>query len=410
MGENLGKTGKSYSFLFHSIAIYAIYTFHSLIQEHLLSVNKSFSLLIFILFIQSIVGATYSFIKCPRNLSVRAIALKKSHVNSIHKRKHPLLESINRAYLSMKSFHFENKLLRQYVRISVLKMVYTLVSYSLIKKMSFPVLMVMKSTKVIPLVMLKCIVHGKRDWKQILKAIMVSLGVWMFVRASNMDNNHLKRSRFPKKNIKSTHLDDTLGTSTNIFVKKYFEGGNKFGDNEEKNHNIPDIITIKQANGHAHSNIPEIMTQKHTLHSIPIFILMMLLDTLKNHFQDTTFQTYNIQFYHMMYSCNLITSIFAFIILLSSNQLFSLVIFKEKLLFLKITIFSLLSVMGQVVVYSMIEKYGSVNLSMIVVTRKIFSLLLSIVFFKHKIQLSQIFGIVFVFGSFGVDFLSEVKK
>ena len=67
---------------------------------------------------------------------------------------------------------------------------------------------------------------------------------------------------------------------------------------------------------------------------------------------------------------------------------------------------SVISAFGQFFVYRMIKQFKQHVLPFTVTTRKIFSVLLSIIFYKHETNFFQIFGIFLVFGTVVYDFIT----
>jgi hypothetical protein len=68
-----------------------------------------------------------------------------------------------------------------------------------------------------------------------------------------------------------------------------------------------------------------------------------------------------------------------------------------------------LSALGQFVVYTLIKLFKQHIVPFIITTRKIVSVVISILFFKHKTNIIQLSGMALVFGAVVYEFLSEVK-
>ncbi|KAG0439670.1 UDP-galactose transporter like protein 1 [Dictyocoela muelleri] len=413
---------KTFSFILHSLGLYIIYIIHNILQEHLLIKNKSLSLSIFILFIHSIIGYIYAFLKCPKTININSIALKKSYNKSLYSHKNSFYDTTYNNLFKLKKLYLDNKIISQYIRISIFKMIYTLLSYTLIKTLSYPTLMILKSSKVIPLVLFKCVVEKKRNYKKILKALLITIGVYMFVindKKINSDKNKKIniQKNFKFKNFNNDDFVNDLNSNSknknNEIDKNFTKNGNyekgftknEIDKNFTKNGNYEKGFTKNEIDKNFTKNGNY---EKSLLPSFLIFTIMISIDTLKNHIQDMTFKNYNIHFYHMMYFCNLIIFIITFIILIFSHKLIDLVFLvfvSDRILLFNIFIFSILNVLGQAIIYSMIQKFGTINVHMIVVTRKVFSLLISIFFFKHEIGYLQVFSLFLVFGSIGLDIL-----
>lgn len=374
-------TQSKYSIIHHTIAIYIIYIISTLLQEYLAKNNK----IIYLLFTQSLIASCYSY----------------------------------------RNYRISNYLFYQYLRIGILKTISYLFSYTLIKFMNFPVLMILKCTKIIPLVILQYFVFDKKDFKKILKAFFIAFGVYLFVsyEANNMkdvknikngnvknnDNKYNRENKDGETNVDYIKDDDKndikyyknkeyhfKDTKNNIEYNKdnptYFKDNIEYNE-DNKNNILHSKDTYK-------NNI-----KKSTLSNTIFFISMMIIDTFINHQQDVIFKKHKVHFFHMMYFSNLIMFCITFLYMFFSNEYFeyfNMIIYKFND-FISLLIFSILNVAGQVVVYSMIQNYGTVNLNMVNITRKMVSICLSIVIFGHSIGLIQSIGIFLVFGSFFIE-------
>lgn len=73
---------------------------------------------------------------------------------------------------------------------------------------------------------------------------------------------------------------------------------------------------------------------------------------------------------------------------------------------LEIFIMSIISAFGQFFVYRMIKQFKQHVLPFTVTTRKIFTVLISIILYDHKTHIMQIIGIILVFGTVAIDFIT----
>lgn len=67
---------------------------------------------------------------------------------------------------------------------------------------------------------------------------------------------------------------------------------------------------------------------------------------------------------------------------------------------------SIISAFGQFFVYRMIKQFKQHVLPFTITTRKIFSVVISIIFYHHKTNIIQIFGIFLVFTTVAYDFIT----
>jgi UDP-galactose transporter B1 len=68
-----------------------------------------------------------------------------------------------------------------------------------------------------------------------------------------------------------------------------------------------------------------------------------------------------------------------------------------------ILLFGICGALGQVFIFHTLEKYGSIILVTVTVTRKMFSMLLSVVWFNHSLQFGQWLGVMLVFAGIAAE-------
>lgn len=77
--------------------------------------------------------------------------------------------------------------------------------------------------------------------------------------------------------------------------------------------------------------------------------------------------------------------------------------------FLKdIIVLSILTSIGQVFVYRMIKQFKQHIVPFVITTRKIFTVVISIIFYNHPTTTMQMLSILIVFGSASYEYLSEI--
>lgn len=69
---------------------------------------------------------------------------------------------------------------------------------------------------------------------------------------------------------------------------------------------------------------------------------------------------------------------------------------------------SILTSIGQVFVYRMIKQFKQHIVPFVITTRKIFTVVISIIFYNHPTTFMQIVAIIIVFGSASYEYLSEI--
>lgn len=138
----------------------------------------------------------------------------------------------------------------------------------------------------------------------------------------------------------------------------------------------------------------------------------MLLDGLMNSTQDQLFKLPNRQ--HKLTGASLMSILNLMVFILSAG--FILVFqFQEEAVYtwnfvhrypqllMDILAFSLFGAAGQVFVFLILEKFDSLILVTATVTRKMISMILSVVLFGHKLSLGQWLGVLSVFGGIGYE-------
>lgn len=65
--------------------------------------------------------------------------------------------------------------------------------------------------------------------------------------------------------------------------------------------------------------------------------------------------------------------------------------------------YAVLGGLGQLFIFETIQHFGSLTLVMVTVTRKLFTMLLSVVVFEHKLSTPQWLGVAVVFSGIGVE-------
>lgn len=71
---------------------------------------------------------------------------------------------------------------------------------------------------------------------------------------------------------------------------------------------------------------------------------------------------------------------------------------------------SVLSALGQFVVYTMIKLFKQHIVPFVITTRKILTVVISIIFYHHKTSAVQLAGMIIVIAAVVYEFISEIKK
>lgn len=154
-----------------------------------------------------------------------------------------------------------------------------------------------------------------------------------------------------------------------------------------------------------HSSIEKTFTISQSLYGLLLILCNMLIDGSTNSMQDSLFREFKMSSEQMMFWMNGFSFIGMSLYLIGglfisgiNSQLWRFIIFiSEHPSSLKDVIsFALCGSMGQIFVFQTLEGWGSIVLVTITVTRKLFTILLSLWIFRHPITNTQITSLVIV--------------
>ncbi|KAF9761743.1 UDP-galactose transporter like protein 1 [Nosema granulosis] len=144
---------------------------------------------------------------------------------------------------------------------------------------------------------------------------------------------------------------------------------------------------------------------------ILILILGLSLDGFISVYQDSIFKKYSVSSGNMMFYSNLIRLVIAStLIVLTNNLKYSIdFISNNKEILRDLVCSSVFNVLGQLVIYSMLEKHGSLVLTTVNVSRKMLTIVLSLFLFGHEVQPLQWLCICGIILSISLE-LFDTKK
>lgn len=152
-----------------------------------------------------------------------------------------------------------------------------------------------------------------------------------------------------------------------------------------------------------------------SLYGLGLLSINLLLDGAYNSTQDQVFRTYKIRGNTMMMYMNfysfLLMSVFL-IINPYTNELPEAIQFcsKHPLIIWDILLFCVAGSLGQVFIFLTLHSFGSLVLVTVTVTRKMFSILLSVLWFGHQLTLGQWGSVGLVFAAIAYDSTGKVKS
>lgn len=143
---------------------------------------------------------------------------------------------------------------------------------------------------------------------------------------------------------------------------------------------------------------------------IVLLVASLLADGFLPDFQAEIKSVYKPQPMEMMTAINKWVAIVAVIyscILMEIGAMMQF-IFEHKLFVIHMFLMGLLSTVGQMFVYRMIKQFKQHFPPFVITTRKIFTVGLSIIYYRHQTNLYQLFGIIMVFVIVTYEFISEL--
>jgi len=151
-----------------------------------------------------------------------------------------------------------------------------------------------------------------------------------------------------------------------------------------------------------------------SLWGILLLSVNLLMDGATNSTQDQIFHKFKgINGQHMMLFMNLFASIYTVLFFATpfaygelGNAVRFLMEFPQALI--DVLIFAMSGGIGQCFIFYALEKYGSMSLVTVTVTRKMFSIILSVLWFGHSLAIGQWMGVAMVFSGIGID--TEMRK
>lgn len=141
---------------------------------------------------------------------------------------------------------------------------------------------------------------------------------------------------------------------------------------------------------------------------IAYLITNLLLDGFYNTTQDNMFYTSkDLTGAHMMCGLNAATAVLSALFLASgfTSELRDAAAFisAHPAVLKDVFLFGACGALGQIFIFQTLEAYGSLTLVAVTVTRKMISIVLSVVMFNHRLSHGQYFGAVLVFGGIAVE-------
>ena len=136
-----------------------------------------------------------------------------------------------------------------------------------------------------------------------------------------------------------------------------------------------------------------------TLSGLLLMLGYMGFDSFTSNWQSQLFTTHKMSSMQMMFGTNVFSSLFTAITLLQSGGMFSCIrfIMQYPTFGSHVVTLSIASAIGQLFIFYTISTFGPLVFTTIMVTRQMFSILLSCIIYQHSLAPQAILGMIIVF-------------
>ncbi|KAI7866206.1 UAA transporter [Spinellus fusiger] len=164
-----------------------------------------------------------------------------------------------------------------------------------------------------------------------------------------------------------------------------------------------------------YQNTPSKAAGSNSMWGLFLLGMNLAIDGFTNATQDQIFHTYpnHGSGQHLMFFMNVFGFLFSFVYLVLNpynNELWQAIQFFNDYpaVIWDVVLFGLCGAVGQCFIFYTLHKYGSLRLVTVTVTRKLFTMLLSVFWFNHVLSVGQWSGIALVFSAIGLE--AFIKK
>lgn len=143
-----------------------------------------------------------------------------------------------------------------------------------------------------------------------------------------------------------------------------------------------------------------------------LLIVSLVFDGLTGGIQDKIRDKHKVQAYHMMFSMNIWSCLWASIGVFLTGEFFALMQFIQTYpnVITNMFLLGLTGAIGQNFIFLTIEWFGPLTCSIFTTTRKFFTILCSVLIFRHPLSTQQICGTILVFIGLFLEQLFGKKK
>lgn len=256
---------------------------------------------------------------------------------------------ITQQIFEAQTFSSSNKYTLVYWKAALANTIASPIGYASLQYISFPLMILTKSSKPVPVMLIGVIFYGRKyTWYKYLSVFLICLGIAMF-----------SSSKFSSASSSSTNQEG-----------------------------------YKLATG------------------IILVLCNLFLDGYTNNEQDAIFKKYQVSSYQLMKVVNMwqviyLTTILACLYFVygessEGNLGLNMLLYCNSLQY-DIFLFCICAGFGQILIFIIMKEFGSLAWVTLSVTRKLFTILISVVMFNHTVKLIQWIGVASVFIGMSLD-------
>lgn len=255
-------------------------------------------------------------------------------------------KDINTNTNTISGLSITKSLLKDYFIVGFFNTIASPFGYASLRHIDYPTMILGKSCKLVPVLIMSSIVYRKKyPWYKYLSVALITIGVSGFMLMHDPD--------------------------------------------------VPTSSSSKKA-------------RTNSLYGLALLTINLAIDGFTNSSQDKIFHTYKgVSGTHMMFYMNFCSALYMIAYLLSpfTTELWDALTFIHTFpqVLQDVFLFSLAGGIGQIFIFHTLAKFGSMALVTVTVTRKLFTILLSVFWFGHVMGGWQWVSVAVVFGGIGVE-------
>ena len=282
---------------------------------------------------------------------------------------------------------FISPLLLQYLLVSALQSTASWLSIVALRYLSFPAITLAKSSKLVPVLIMNVLLYRRQfaAYKYVVVGL-VTLGVWMFMALGN------------KKASKQTHGNSALGM-TLLVIHLLLDGTTNSTQDEVFTTYGPFVSGTQMMLVMNAISASYMMTALLVPDGLGAYIIALVRQHLGSMLHPHWMA-------HMLLASSTVPSLSLTPQLVSSVQF----LLRHPDAARDVFAYAMAGAAGQIAIFETLERFGSLTLVSITVTRKLFTMLLSIMVYKHQLRSLQWIGVVIVFVGLFIEMRAKQRQ